>query len=387
MGARRVQGVYGHGPPVSTARSCGALTGRTPAAIVVAARQACADARGGRSKRVKAMVLESFGDVESSPLRLRELRTPEPGPGEVLVRVSYCGVCHTDLHTVEGEIVPARLPVVPGHQAVGVVEALGPHVRRLRVGDRVGTAWLGRTCGRCRYCLRGDENLCSDALFNGFHLDGGYAEFTVVHEDFAYQIPGGFPGEQAAPLLCAGIIGLRALKLSGAAPGRRVGLYGFGASAHVAIQILVHWGCDVYVFSRSESHRRLALELGARWVGRSGDGAPERLDSSVVFAPAGPIVLDALSALDKGGTVALAGIYMTPIPEMDYERHLYGEKTLRSVTASTRRDGIELLSLAAEIPIRTRTTLARLEHANEVLASLKAGGVEGAAVLKVAGER
>jgi propanol-preferring alcohol dehydrogenase len=335
---------------------------------------------------MKAMVLESFGPAESGPLRLRQRALPEPGVGEALVRVQYCGVCHTDLHTVEGEIVPPSLPIIPGHQVVGVVEELGGGIRRLRPGDRVGLAWLGRTCGRCRYCLRGDENLCSDALFNGFHLDGGYAEFVLVHEDFAYSIPDGFSGEQAAPLMCAGIIGYRALKLSGAATGGRVGLYGFGASAHVAIQILVHWGCDVYVFSRSESHRRLALELGASWAGRSTDDPPVRLDSSVVFAPAGPIVHDALRVLDKGGTVALAGIYMTAIPELDYERHLYGEKVLRTVTASTRRDGIELLGLAAEIPIRTRTSLHELERANEVLGALKTGGIDGAAVLEVSGE-
>ena len=268
----------------------------------------------------------------------------------------------------------------------GIVEELGRGAERLALGDRVGTAWLARTCGRCRYCLRGNENLCPDALLNGFHLDGGYAEFALVHEDFAYPIPARFAGEQAAPLMCAGIIGFRALRLAGAAPGRRVGLYGFGASAHVAIQILVHWGCDVFVFSRSESHRRLALDLGAAWAGRSIDDPPERLDSSIVFAPAGPIVHDALRALDNGGTVALAGIYMTPIPEIEYEQSLYGEKTLRSVTASTRQDGNDLLALAAEIPIRTRTTVYELERANEVLVELKAGKIDGAAVLRVCGE-
>ncbi len=335
---------------------------------------------------MKAMVLESFAPVEERPLVLKEVPTPTPGPREVLVRVQYCGVCHTDLHTVEGEIVPPKLPVIPGHQVIGVVEAVGDGVASLSVGQRVGLAWLGRTCGVCDYCKRGDENLCETALMNGFDLDGGYAEYAVVHEDFAYPVPDGFSGVQAAPLLCAGIIGYRAIRLSGAGPGKRVALYGFGASAHVAIQVLVHWGCRVYVMSRSESHRELASKLGAVWTGRSEDDPPERMDASIVFAPAGPIVLDALRVLDRGGTVTLAGIYMTPIPEIDYEKHLYYEKVLRSVTASTRRDGIELLELAAEIPIRTRTVLFPLAQANEALTSVKRGGIDGAAVLEVAGE-
>ncbi len=332
---------------------------------------------------MKAMVLESFAPAEQRPLRLMDVPVPEPGRGEVLVRVACCGVCHTDLHTVEGEIVPPRLPVIPGHQVSGTVVDVGPDVERLGVGRRVGLAWLGRTCGECAYCLRGDENLCERALFNGFGLNGGYAGFVVVHEDFAYAIPDGFSDEQAAPLLCAGIIGYRAIRLAGAAPGRRVGLYGFGASAHVAIQVLVHWGCEVYVFSRSEPHRRLARSLGAVWTGRSEEAPPAALDASVIFAPAGAIVPEALAALDKGGTLTLAGIYMSPIPGLDYERHLYHEKVLRSVTASTRRDGIELLELAAEIPIRTRTSLYPLEDANDVLLRLKKGRIDGAAVLRV----
>jgi len=333
---------------------------------------------------VKAMILPSCAPVEERPLVLADAPRPLPGVKQALVRVEHCGVCHTDLHTVEGEIVPPRLPIVPGHQVVGTVAELGPGASRLAVGQRVGLAWLGHTCGKCAYCLRGDENLCVDALFNGFHLDGGYAEYVLVHEDFAYPIPDGFPGEQAAPLLCAGIIGYRALRLAEAGSGRRVGLYGFGASAHVAIQVLRHWEVSVYVVSRSESHRRLASDLGAVWTGRAGETPPERLDSAIVFAPAGPIVLEALSALDKGGTVALAGIYMTPIPEMDYEKHLYGERTVRSVTASTRRDGVELLDLAARIPIRTTTVSFALEDANDVLAALKRGEIDGAAVLRVA---
>lgn len=333
---------------------------------------------------MKAMTLRRFAPVEEEPLTLEDVPVPEPGPGEVLVRVRFCGVCHTDLHTVEGEIVPPRLPLTPGHQVVGIVERAGEDVSNLKPETRVGLAWLGTTCGQCHYCARGDENLCEKARFNGFDIDGGYAEYVVVHEDFAYPIPEGFPDEQAAPLLCAGIIGFRAVRLSGAGPGKRVGLYGFGASAHVAIQILLHWGCTVYVFSRGESHRRLALELGATWAGQVGESPPTPVDSSVVFAPAGEIVPEALAELDKGGTVALAGIYMTPVPELDYEKHLYHEKVLRSVTASTRGDGHELLALAAEIPIRTTVSVFPLEEANGVLLALKRGEIDGAAVLRVA---
>ncbi len=335
---------------------------------------------------MKAMVLESCGPIETSPLVLRDVPRPTPAAHEVLVRVRCCGVCHTDLHTVEGEVVPPRLPVIPGHQVVGTVEAAGEAAGRLTLGQRVGLAWLGRTCGGCQYCVRGDENLCPSALFNGFDLNGGYAEYVVVHEDFAHPIPDGFSDEQAAPLLCAGIIGYRALRRARVEPGKRVGLYGFGASAHVAIQVAVHWGCEVYVMSRSESHRRLAERLGASWTGRAEDDPPTRIDSSVIFAPAGSLVPHALRVLDKGGTVALAGIYMTPIPALDYEEHLYHERerTLTSVTASTRRDGIELLELAAAIPIRTETVSFPLEEANGVLLRLKEGDVDGAAVLRVA---
>jgi propanol-preferring alcohol dehydrogenase len=335
---------------------------------------------------MRAMVLPAFGRAESRPLLLRDVPRPDPGEREVLVRVNCCGVCHTDLHTVEGDIVPPRLPIIPGHQVVGVVERVGRGARVLSVGDRVGIAWLARTCGRCQYCLRGDENLCENALFNGFDVDGGYAEYVLVHEDFAYRLPDGFADDQAAPLLCAGIIGYRSIRLAGAAPGERVGLYGFGASAHVAIQVLTHWGCEVHVFSRSESHRALARELGAVWTGRSEDRPPAPLHCSIVFAPAGEIVPHALESLDRGGTVALAGIHMTPIPELDYETHLYNEKVLRSVTASTRRDGVELLEIAGEIPIRTRTTVFPLTDANDVLIALKRGRIDGAAVLRVADE-
>jgi propanol-preferring alcohol dehydrogenase len=329
------------------------------------------------------MILREAAPIENRPLEPVDVPRPSPGPGQALVRVRYCGVCHTDLHTVEGEIRPSRMPIIPGHQVVGVVEALGDGASGLDIGQRVGLAWLGRTCGTCEYCARGDENLCPNALFNGFDLDGGYAEYVLVDAEFAYAIPEGFGDVQAAPLLCAGIIGYRALRRARVRPGSRVGLYGFGASAHVAIQALVHWGCETYVFSRSDSHRALAERLGAAWTGETGDDPPATIDSGIVFAPAGEIVPEALRVLSKGGTLALAGIYMTPIPALDYERHLYHEKALVSVTASTRKDGRELLELAARIPIRTETSVFPLEDANEVLLKLKNGGIDGAAVLHV----
>lgn len=321
--------------------------------------------------------------IENNPLKLVDTETPKPGPHEILVRVQACGICHTDLHTVEGELDLPKKPVIPGHQVVGVVEKLGEGANRFKKGDRVGMAWLYFTCGKCSYCQQGKENLCENALFTGYHVDGGYAQYATVSEDFAYPIPNRFTAEEAAPLLCAGIIGYRALRLSEIKPGQRLGLYGFGASAHVAIQVAVHWGCKIYVFSRSKEHRKLAEDLGAVWTGKSSWIPPEKLDSAIIFAPAGEIVLDALKALNKGGTLALAGIYMTPIPQMDYTEHLYYERTVRSVTASTRKDGEELLQIAAEIPIHTKTTLFPLREANKALQLLKQGKINGAGVLKI----
>jgi alcohol dehydrogenase, propanol-preferring len=332
------------------------------------------------------MLLRRPDFVERRPLELADVPRPAPGVRRVLVRVLCCGVCHTDLHTVEGEILPSRMPVIPGHQVIGIVEEVGEGASKLRVGQRVGLAWLGRTCGTCEYCRRGDENLCSSALFTGFDLDGGYAEYAVAHESFVYPVPEGIADEQAAPLMCAGIIGYHALRRAEIRPGSRVGLYGFGASAHVAIQILNHWGCETYVLSRSASHRALAEKLGASWTGATGEDPPKSIESGVIFAPAGDIVPEALRALSRGGTLALAGIYMSPIPELDYETTLFYEKTLRSVTASTRRDGVELLKLAREIPIRTETVMSPLEAANDVLMALKNGAIDGAAVLRVSEE-
>jgi alcohol dehydrogenase, propanol-preferring len=328
------------------------------------------------------MVLRQPKPAEESPLALADLPVPEPAPGQIRLRVRACGVCHTDLHLVEGEIDLPRLPVVPGHQIVGEVEALGQEVRRFGLGDRVGVAWLYSACGTCDYCQRGLENLCAEARFTGQHVDGGFAPYMVVPADFAYPLPDGFPDEQAAPLLCAGIIGYRSLRLSEIQPGQRLGLYGFGASAHVTIQVARHWGCEVYVFTRSEEHQGHALELGATWVGQAQDSPPAELDSAITFAPAGWLVPQALRVLRKGGTLALNAIHMSAIPSMPYSL-LYGERTLRSVANATRRDGEELLRLAAEIPIHTDVELYPLADANAVLQRLKRAGVQGAAVLQI----
>jgi len=313
-----------------------------------------------------------------------DIPTPSYGENDVLIKVSVCGVCHTDLHIVEGDLDLPGLPIVPGHQIVGTIEAIGARVTRYKIGDRVGVPWLNRTCGQCRYCGLGLENICTEARFTGFHENGGFAEYFVINENFAYPIPDSFPDLEAAPLLCAGIIGYRALKLSEIKPGWNLGLYGFGASAHVSIQVARYWGCRVYVFSRTESHLALARELGAEWTGHSDEDPPVKLQGSVIFAPAGEIVPLALEHLDRGGVVALAGIWMSEIPRLDYESHLYYEKTLRSVTASTRHDGKELLEVAAKIPIHTDVQVFALEEANEALEQIKHSKLaHGAAVLKI----
>jgi propanol-preferring alcohol dehydrogenase len=332
---------------------------------------------------MNAMILKGFAPIDQNPLELVDLSIPEPDSEEILLRVKFCGICHTDLHTVEGELPEVKLPIIPGHQVVGVVEKVGKNTSRFKEGDRLGVAWLYSACGECAFCQRENENLCETARFTGYNVNGGYAEYIVVPEKFAYPIPGIFSDEEAAPLLCAGIIGYRALRLSEIKSGQRLGLYGFGASAHVAIQVAVHWDCKVYVFTRSEEHRELASKLGAVWTGTSKDEPPTKMDSSIIFAPAGELVLDALRVLDKGGTLALAGIYMTPIPEMDYVKYLYHERTLRSVANATRQDGEELLRIAAEIPIRTTTQAFPLKEANKVLNLLKTGKISGAAVLRI----
>lgn len=332
---------------------------------------------------MKAMLLKNFAPIDQNPLELADLPIPKAGAEDILIRVSTCGICHTDLHTVEGELPEVKLPIIPGHQVVGTVERQVKEASRFKRGDRVGAAWLFSACGQCIFCRQGNENLCENAVFSGYGANGGYAEYMLIPEKFAYPIPAIFSDEEAAPLLCAGIIGYRALRLSEVKPGQRLGLYGFGASAHVAIQVALHWGCEVYVFSRSDKHRSLARHLGAVWTGTPKDKPPVKLDSSILFAPAGELVLDALGALNKGGTLALAGITMTPIPEMDYRKFLYHERTLRSVANATRQDGEELLKIAAEIPIRTTTRAFPLEKANQALQLLKESKIDGAAVLKV----
>jgi propanol-preferring alcohol dehydrogenase len=330
---------------------------------------------------MKAMVLSRTGDVSGNRLELRECAVPEPGPGQVLVKIHVCGVCRTDLHVVEGELPDITLPVIPGHEAVGTVARVGRNVRNLREGDRVGIAWLQGTCGACEFCVSGRENLCEAARFTGYQADGGYAEYAVAPERFAYPIPPVFGDDEAAPLLCAGIIGYRALRLSGIKPGQRLGLYGFGASAHITIQIARHWGCSVYVSSLKTEHQQLAKQLGAVWVGGSTDMPPDKLHGSIIFAPAGELVPPALRALERGGTLALAGIHMSPIPTLDYDREVFGERVIRSVTANTKQDGLDLLREAAAIPITPHTVRFPLEDANKALQALKAGSFQGAAVL------
>jgi propanol-preferring alcohol dehydrogenase len=329
------------------------------------------------------MVLKKQASVESRPLVMEECTDPEPGPGEIRVKVECCGVCHTDLHILVGELRPPRLPIIPGHQVVGVVDRTGENCRRFKKGDRVGMAWLHETCGRCRFCASGQENLCHDALFTGFDANGGFAEYTTVPEIFAYAIPDAFSSREAAPLLCAGIIGYRCLRLCGAGDGDRLGLYGFGAAAHIAVQVAAHRGMEVFVFTRSAEHRKQALRLGAAWAGGAEDAPPAKCHGSIIFAPAGWLVPPALENTEKGGTVALGGIYMSPVPELDYTRHLYDEKILRSITASTRRDGEELLAEAARIPIRTETQVFGLDEANEALLLLKESRINGEAVLMI----
>lgn len=330
---------------------------------------------------MRAQVLRETKPIEEDPLVLEDVPVPEAGPGQVRLKVTVCGACHTDLHTVEGDLDLPRLPVVPGHQVVGAVDALGEGVTEFKPGDRAGAIWLYRTCGECEYCRSDRENLCEGAEFTGLHADGGYAEYMVVDADFAYPLPIDLPDERAAPLLCGGVIGYRALRLSGAKEGGVLGLYGFGNSAHVTIQVARHLGCRVLVFTRSAEHQEHARELGAEWVGSAEDTPPSDIDSGIIFAPAGGLVPKALGVLNRGGTLALAGIHMSPIPEMPYSL-IYGERTVRSVANSTRRDARELLELAADIPIRTDVTVHPLEEANEVLRAMKESHFTGGAVLR-----
>jgi propanol-preferring alcohol dehydrogenase len=329
---------------------------------------------------MKALRLSNANSIENTPLMDTTLPRPEPGPGQLLLRVTACGICHTDLHTVEGDISPPTLPITPGHQVVGTVEAVGEGVGGWGAGQRAGVPWLHRACGVCAFCERGEENLCSQAQFTGFDVDGGYAEYMLADARFALRLPGAIADEAAAPLLCAGIIGYRSLRKADLSPGETLGLVGFGASAHLAIQLARHWGCTVYVFTRSEGHRRLARELGATWVGGTDDEAPAALDRAVLFAPAGTLVPVLLEKLRPGGTLAINAIHMSPIPEMAYNL-IYGERTLRSVANATYRDGVEFLRLAAEIPVRATSRSYPLAQANQALLDLKHSRIDGAGVL------
>ncbi len=332
---------------------------------------------------MKTMVLENIAPIDTSPLKLKEVETPQPAAGQVRIKVSCCGICRTDLHVIEGELPQQKLPVIPGHQIVGVVDAVGERCNRLKEGNRVGIAWLRGTCGQCRFCRSGRENLCESQRFTGYHADGGFSQYALVREDFAYEIPEQFEDVEAAPLLCAGIVGYRSLKRAELPDGGTLAIYGFGSSAHVIIQIALNRGCDVYVVTRGESHRKLAKAMGAKWVGAAAEDMPVKTDSSIIFAPAGELVPPALEKLRKGGTLSLAGIYMTPIPKMDYEKHVFYERDIQSVTANTRADGRELLAEAAKIPIRPRTTTYPLAEANRALQDLKNDKIDGSGVLIV----
>lgn len=328
-----------------------------------------------------AMQLDEQAPIETSPLREVERDAPEPGPGELLLKVHCCAICRTDLHVIEGDLPPRKLPIVPGHQVVGTVITLGDGCERFAPGDRVGVAWLRQTCGACRFCHAGRENLCESSRYTGYHADGGYASQAVVPEAFAYAIPGAFEDVQASPLLCAGIIGYAALRRARLPDCGALALYGFGSSAHIVLQIARHRGSDVYVVTRGESHRELARRMGAVWVGERAQDMPTKVSSAILFAPAGELVPPALEQLDKGGTLALAGIHMSDIPSMDYEQCLFYERDLRSVTANTRADGEELLAEAAEIPLRPNVTTYPLNQANKALQDLKADRIDGTGVL------
>ena len=332
---------------------------------------------------MKAQILRQISPVETSPLELVELPVPQPKANEILVKIAACGVCHTELDEIEGRLKP-KLPVILGHEIVGRVEGLGSKTTKFSIGDRVGIAWIYSTCGQCRFCLEGNENLCSEFKGTGCDADGGYSQYTVVQEEFAYPIPDRFTDSQAAPLLCAGAIGFRDLRLSGLKPGQTLGLFGFGASAHIVIQIARYWGNEVFVFTRSKAHRELANKLGAAWAGQAEDDPPEKVDRAIDFTPVGETVPDALRTLEKGGRLVIAVIRKrNPIPELDYAGLMWDEKEIKSVANIARRDAQDFLPLAAEIPITPEVQEFKLEEANEALIELKKGKIQGAAVLRM----
>ena len=332
---------------------------------------------------MRAWQVTTPAPIDDGPLRLVDVERPTPGTGEVLVTVRTCGVCRTDLHVAEGDLEVRREHVVPGHEVIGEIAALGDGCQRFEVGDRVGVAWLRSTCQRCRFCRRGQENLCVEPTFTGWTHDGGYAEALVVPEAYAHRVPDGLDDRHAAPLLCAGIIGWRALRLAALRPGGRLGLWGFGASAHVTAQVAVAAGAELYVVTRSEESRQLAHDLGAVWTGDNGEQPPVPLDGGILFAPAGELVPEALAALDRGATLALAGIHLSDVPTLDYQRHLFQERRLRSVTANTRADAQQLLEVAARVGVETTVHPYPLDAADRALADLAHGRFAGAAVLEI----
>jgi propanol-preferring alcohol dehydrogenase len=330
---------------------------------------------------MRAWAVKTPGPIDSGPLVQVTRDVPVPGPGQIRLRVTTCGVCRTDLHLSEGDLVPRRPLVIPGHEVVGVVDELGPATTLFSRGDRVGAAWLAKTCGTCRYCLADRENLCLSPTFTGWDVDGGYAQFVLVNEAYAYHLPEGFSDLDVAPLLCAGIIGYRALLRAELPQGGRLGIYGFGGSAHLTAQIAIAEGARVHVMSRSPESRELALSLGVASVGDTHDAPPELLDAAILFAPVGDIVPTALQSLDRGGTLAIAGIYLSDVPSLNYERDLFQERTLRSVTANTRQDGRDFLEIAARIGIKSTVNPYPFEHADQALADLAHERFSGAAVL------
>jgi len=332
---------------------------------------------------MKAMVLRQRAPIETSPLRAVEIEPPRPHPGEVRVKVRCCALCRTDLHVVEGDLTGGKLPVIPGHQVVGVVDQLGDGCKQLKPGDRVGIAWLRHTCGTCRFCATGRENLCPCSKYTGYDADGGYAEYATVPEDYAYPLPDGIGDIDASPLLCGGIIGYRAVKRANVQCGGTVALFGFGSSAHLVLQLLRGWGCAVYVVTRGQTHQQLARELGAAWAGHDAAAMPAKVQSAIVFAPSGKVVLPALDCLDSGGTVSLAGIHMSPIPELDYDKSLYRERDIHPVTSNTRDDGRKWLADAVKLAIKPRVATYPLADANGALNDLKSGRVDGTGVLVV----
>jgi alcohol dehydrogenase, propanol-preferring len=332
-----------------------------------------------------AMALHNIAPIESSPLQATELPDPVAGPGGIRVKVKCCAVCRTDLHVIEGDLKPPAMPRVPGHQIVGVIDQLGVGCRKLKVGMRVGIAWLRHACGRCKFCLSGRENLCPDSKYTGYDANGGYAPYATVDENFAYQLPDQFDDVTCSPLLCAGIIGYRSLVRSGLAPGGTLAIFGFGSSAHIISQVALRWGCTLFVVSRNELHQNLARQLGAAWAGSDFRQMPGKADAAIVFAPSGKIIPDALQSLDRGAAAAIAGIHMSAIPALDYDRDLFNERDLRSVTSNTRQDGRSLLEEAAAAGVKPQIKTYPLREANKALQDMKADRIAGTGVLLIDG--